>query len=224
MTVSQSPVVLLSVLLVGAPGASSAPNQSPSIQFPERWSTASTACPFPTRGSVSRTAARGPVGYHPINECLSAVLESLRFCFQPDATGSVQRPLALSRAPHWWSEQGLPFEAAPSVPEGRVPPPQSVRLYVFDCGTIHVPDPARFRLKKEEVAATDLSVACYLVVHPKGTLIWDTGAVPDAAWKPTGGPVVVHIVLPNSQQRDVNVRNPLNAQLKEVGYSPTDGT
>src|SRR3989454_5370771 len=116
------------------------------------------------------------------------------------------------------------FGRASSSPERRVPPPQSVRLYVFDCGTIHVPDPARFRLKKEEVAATDLSVACYLVVHPKGPLIWDTGAVPDAAWKPTGGPVVVHIVLPDSQQRDVTVRKPLKAQLKEVGYSPTDVT
>src|SRR2546427_6205843 len=110
MTVSQSPVVLLSVLLVGAPGAWSAPSQSPSIQFTERWSTASTVCPFRTRGSVSRTAARGPVGYPPINECLSTVLESLRFCFQRDATGSVQKLLGLSRGPHWWSYQGIPFE------------------------------------------------------------------------------------------------------------------
>ena len=109
-------------------------------------------------------------------------------------------------------------------PERHPQPPRSARLYVLDCGTIHVPDPARFRLKKEEVAATDLSVACYLVVHPKGALIWDTGAVPDAAWKPTGGPVAVHIVLGDSQQRDVTVRKPLKAQLEEIGYSPTDVT
>ena len=46
--------------------------------------------------------------------------------------------------------------------------PNSVRLYVFDGGTLGA-DPARFNLTREEVAATDFSVASYLVVHPKGT-------------------------------------------------------
>ena len=82
----------------------------------------------------------------------------------------------------------------------------------------------RFHLKKEEVATTELSVACFLVVHPKGTLIWDTGALPDAAWTPTGGPVTQHIVLPDSQQRDVTVVKTLKAQLAELGYSPSDIT
>ena len=54
-------------------------------------------------------------------------------------------------------------------------PPRSLRLYVIDCGTLHIADMGRFQLKKEEVSTTDLSVACFLVVHPKGTLIWDTG-------------------------------------------------
>ena len=52
----------------------------------------------------------------------------------------------------------------------RPKPPKSVRLYVFDCGTLHIPDIGRFGLKKEEVVTTDLSVACFLVVHPKG--VW----------------------------------------------------
>jgi glyoxylase-like metal-dependent hydrolase (beta-lactamase superfamily II) len=82
----------------------------------------------------------------------------------------------------------------------------------------------RFQLKKEEVATTDLSVACFLVEHPKGTLIWDTGAVPDHAWKPTGGPVTQHILLPDSQQRDVTLIKSLEAQLAETGYSPSDVT
>jgi N-acyl homoserine lactone hydrolase len=80
----------------------------------------------------------------------------------------------------------------------------------------------RFQLKKEEVSTTDLSVACYLVVHPKGTLMWDTGAVPDSAWKPTGSPVTQHIVLPDGEQRDVTVRRSLESQLSEVGYAPAD--
>src|SRR5206468_13056083 len=49
----------------------------------------------------------------------------------------------------------------------RPQPPKSPRLYVFDCGTLEG-DPARFNFKREEMATTDMSVACYLVVHPKG--------------------------------------------------------
>ncbi|HUE54415.1 MAG TPA: N-acyl homoserine lactonase family protein [Candidatus Udaeobacter sp.] len=102
--------------------------------------------------------------------------------------------------------------------------PQSLRLYVFDCGTLHITNTERFGLKKEEVATADLSVPCFLVAHPMGTLIWDTGAVPDAAWNPVDHPVVQHVVLPDSQERDVTVVNSLRAQLAEVGYSPSDIT
>jgi N-acyl homoserine lactone hydrolase len=55
---------------------------------------------------------------------------------------------------------------------------------VFNCGSLDISDPERFRFKKEELATTNLSVGCYLIVHPKGTLMWDVGAVPDSALKP----------------------------------------
>ena len=118
---------------------------------------------------------------------------------------------------------GAAGQVAPS-PEHSTPPPPSVRLYVMDCGTLHIADLGRFQLKKEEVVTSDLSVACFLVTHPKGTLIWDTGAVPDTAWKPTGAAVTHHVVLPDSQERDVTLRKPLKGQLAEVGYSPSDIT
>jgi glyoxylase-like metal-dependent hydrolase (beta-lactamase superfamily II) len=89
---------------------------------------------------------------------------------------------------------------------------------------LHIADLGRFRLKKEEVVTSDLSVACFLVSHPKGTLIWDTGAVPDSAWTPTGAPVRHHIMLPDSQQRDVTMVKPLKPQLAAVGYAPSDIT
>jgi N-acyl homoserine lactone hydrolase len=98
--------------------------------------------------------------------------------------------------------------------------PQSVRVYVFDCGTLEHMDPARFQLKKEEVGTDRISAPCFLVAHPKGTLMWDTGAVPDTAWKPAGKPVMQHVVLPDSQQRDLTMLRPLNAQLAELGYPP----
>ncbi len=106
----------------------------------------------------------------------------------------------------------------------RAGPPESVRLYVFDCGTLERADMGRYRLKNEEVSSIRMSVACYLVAHPKGTLMWDAGAVPDAAWKPTGAPLAQRIVLPDSQAREVTMVRPLIAQLAEAGYSPGDIT
>lgn len=102
--------------------------------------------------------------------------------------------------------------------------PQSLRLYVFDCGTLHIADTGLFGLKTEEVATTDLSVPCFLVVHPKGTLLWDAGAVPDADWKPTAAPVTHHVVLPDHWERDVALVKALNTQLLEIGYAPADIT
>lgn len=98
----------------------------------------------------------------------------------------------------------------------------SLRLYVFDCGTLTAADPARFRLMREEVATTDLSVACFLVVHPRGRLMWDPGAVPDADWTPTGGPVTHHLALPDGTTRDLTLRKRLSSQLGEVGYTVKD--
>ena len=102
--------------------------------------------------------------------------------------------------------------------------PRSVRLYVFDCGTLHIADMERFRLTREEVATTDLSVPCFLVAHPKGTLLWDAGVVPDTAWKPTGAPVKHRLVLPGGAERDLTMRKALTTQLAEVGYSAADVT
>jgi glyoxylase-like metal-dependent hydrolase (beta-lactamase superfamily II) len=120
----------------------------------------------------------------------------------------------------------LPRAAAQTNPSPtrHAQPPLSLRLYVFDCGTIHVTDLSRFSLKPEEVAATDLSIACFLITHPKGTLIWDAGAVPDSAWKPTGAASTQHVTLPDSQQRDIILAKSLTAQLAELGYSPADIT
>src|SRR5260370_39509697 len=69
----------------------------------------------------------------------------------------------------------------PSAPQ-TARPPQSLRLYVLDCGTLHNSDAARYRFKREELATLDMSVDCLLVAHPQGTLVWDTGPGPDRHW------------------------------------------
>ena len=97
----------------------------------------------------------------------------------------------------------------------RPKPPKSVRLYVFDNGVIKGLDPAIFHFKKEELATTDMVVCSYLIVHPKGTLMWDTGAIPDADLKADGSPV--------TQERFTATKT-LKSQLAAVGYTPKDIT
>jgi glyoxylase-like metal-dependent hydrolase (beta-lactamase superfamily II) len=111
--------------------------------------------------------------------------------------------------------------ASQSKPSPR--PPQSVRLYVLDGGALES-DPARYRLTKEEVSATQLSVTAFLIAHPKGTLMWDTGAIADDSWTPNGRPVRRRLILSNGQERIVTLRTTMTAQLAAIGYAPSDIT
>jgi glyoxylase-like metal-dependent hydrolase (beta-lactamase superfamily II) len=90
-----------------------------------------------------------------------------------------------------------------------------VRLYIFDCGTIHTTSVDTYSLKKEEVGSTEMAIPCILVAHPKGTLMWDNGDIPDRAFPAGGGPATAGVV---TQAR------PLLPQLAEVGYAPADIT
>jgi N-acyl homoserine lactone hydrolase len=98
-----------------------------------------------------------------------------------------------------------------------------LRLYVLDGGVLES-DPARYRLSPQEVKTTQLSIAAFLVVHPRGTLMWDSGAIADDSWTPTGGPVVRRLTLSNGQARQVTIRKPLKAQLMAAGYMPRNVT
>ena len=100
--------------------------------------------------------------------------------------------------------------------------PPSLRLYVFDCGQLNYDTVAAYQLKNEEVKTTNMSMACFLIAHPKGTLMWDVGAIPDASWKPTGSKVRLHFMLPDKTERDVTITKPLKAQLASAGYAPKD--
>jgi len=93
--------------------------------------------------------------------------------------------------------------------------PKTLRLYVFDCGVIRGLDPALFNFKREEVKSTDFAVPCYLIVDPKGTLMWDVGVIPDSAFKDDGKPVT---------QGVSTATRTLISQLAEIGYAPSDIT
>jgi glyoxylase-like metal-dependent hydrolase (beta-lactamase superfamily II) len=100
------------------------------------------------------------------------------------------------------------------------PDPSALRLYVFDGGTLASADMSRYRLTEQEVKTTKMSVACYLVVHPRGTLMWDACAVPDASWTPNGTPQVRHLTLPDGQMREVTLTSRLLPQLADAGVAP----
>lgn len=105
--------------------------------------------------------------------------------------------------------------AVPAVTAQKPPkPPKSVRLYVFDNGVIQGIDPARFEFKKEDLATTEMVCASYLIVHPKGTLMWDSGAIPDAKLNDST-PVT---------QGLFTATKTLKSQLAAVGYAPKDIT
>jgi N-acyl homoserine lactone hydrolase len=91
------------------------------------------------------------------------------------------------------------------------------RLYILDCGTIAPMDPKLFGLTKEEIKGDASFVSpCYLVVHPKGTLIWDVGQVPDADIKDDGTEAVSQGIL--------KAKHRLTTQLAALGYKPKDIT
>src|SRR3954471_3121819 len=67
--------------------------------------------------------------------------------------------------------------AQPAAPSGLPPLPKltSPRLYVLDCGTIISHEPERFGLSRQDVSDPDFADPCFLVIHPKGILLFDTG-------------------------------------------------
>jgi len=106
-----------------------------------------------------------------------------------------------------------PVARAQDKPQHKAPAPRSLRLYVFDCGNLKI-DPTPYGFTKDELAAADMSVPCFLVAHPKGTLMWDTGVLPDSVFTSAG----------SVTQGRVTVTKPLKAQLAETGYAPADIT
>jgi N-acyl homoserine lactone hydrolase len=102
----------------------------------------------------------------------------------------------------------------------RVPAPTSLRLYVFDCGKLKISDTSVYGFAPSDLATSDMPVPCFLVAHPKGTLIWDTGVLPDQLLAPGGS-----VTQGNPASSALaTVTKPLRTQLAEVGYAPEDIT
>ncbi|HJR71959.1 MAG TPA: N-acyl homoserine lactonase family protein [Gammaproteobacteria bacterium] len=98
----------------------------------------------------------------------------------------------------------------------------SPRLYVFDGGVL-ASETARYRLTDADVEEVSLSVASYLIVHPRGVLMWDAGAVADHE---RGGDVGFEhrLTRRDNQERFVKLAPTLTSQLAAAGYAPSDVT
>src|SRR5215467_6993602 len=94
-------------------------------------------------------------------------------------------------------------------------PPQSLRLYVLDCGIITPPNVDNYGLKPNEVADTRMVTPCFLISHPRGSLMWDTGEIPDSTFKNGVSP---------QKLNNYTVDRPLLPQLAAIGYTPANIT
>jgi N-acyl homoserine lactone hydrolase len=86
---------------------------------------------------------------------------------------------------------------APAAAQAAKAPPTTVELYALDCGRFPIPDADMFSDDGAyKGVSRNLVVPCYLIRHPKGDLIWDTG-------------------VPQSKDR-------LLEQLKQLDLAPAD--
>jgi len=83
---------------------------------------------------------------------------------------------------------------------------------VLDCGTLIYNKPEDYGLTREEVTSTNMSVACFLVMHPKGILLFDTGL----ADRLVGRPIYENIIGGYAQLK----LNTLRGQLADIGVTP----
>ena len=82
---------------------------------------------------------------------------------------------------------------------------------MFDVGTLKSANPQP--LLDRGITVTDMSVSAYLVIHPRGLLLFDTGVIPDELIKPEG-----------TTEARATVHKTLAGQLAEIGYKPGDIT
>jgi len=100
---------------------------------------------------------------------------------------------------------------------------KSFRLYVLDGGELES-SPDNYNLQASEVQTTSLALAAFLIVHPKGILLWEAGAVPDSerVMEGTGSRQIV--IRSDKAERPVILGPSLLGQLAEIGYAASDIT
>ena len=117
---------------------------------------------------------------------------------------------------------GVLGTAAQAPSPKKAEPPKAMRLYVFDCGLLNIAPAgvARYHVTPAETGETRMPVPCFLVAHPKGTLMWDVGVIPDERVEASKDGAHFEV---NPVSAAVVTRT-LKSQLAAIGYSPADIT
>jgi glyoxylase-like metal-dependent hydrolase (beta-lactamase superfamily II) len=112
------------------------------------------------------------------------------------------------------------WSAAPHGQSSAAASPPALRLYVLDCGTLKDRDRVPYGILLEQMPPRDLADTCALLVHPRGTLLWETGvresvnqsAPPNESFRPGG------------RRLGDRLARTLKSQLDALGYGPDDIT
>jgi glyoxylase-like metal-dependent hydrolase (beta-lactamase superfamily II) len=116
--------------------------------------------------------------------------------------------------PIGWSLLCLAFLAASAAPPARAAEDtKEIRLYALDCGRAKIKNMGFFSDTGEYDGKSGSIVApCFLVRHPKGWLLWDTGLSEKTASSMKEGGI------------EMSVPVTLAEQLKRLGLAPADVT
>jgi glyoxylase-like metal-dependent hydrolase (beta-lactamase superfamily II) len=108
--------------------------------------------------------------------------------------------------------------AAATLPAKAQSAVQGLRLYVMDGGSIIINAPERFGLTREQVKNSNMSCPVYLIVHPRGTLLFDTGLGDRYAGRPFNEAVLGDLPGPPPMASFVLVTKTVKSQLEAIGY------
>jgi len=102
---------------------------------------------------------------------------------------------------------------------GAVPPGQAPaaveRLYAIDCGENRTDDLSLWTTPADKGKPYAFANNCYLIKHPKGWMLWDSGHPDRYAGIPDG--------VPNSRRTSTAfLQKPLSQSLREIGVAPAD--
>jgi glyoxylase-like metal-dependent hydrolase (beta-lactamase superfamily II) len=109
---------------------------------------------------------------------------------------------------------GCSSSAPPAHSEAAAGAP-ALRLYIFDNGDISGLDPQIFGFRREELKEVDFVNVSYLVVHPRGRVMFDTGGIGDDHFPADGSPAKEGVMAASRK---------LVPQMAAAGYAPADIT
>jgi N-acyl homoserine lactone hydrolase len=144
----------------------------------------------------------------PASVPINSFLETNTMTFKLGAVAAAIVMLASNALAHEGHDHSAPV-AAPANPAVN-----ALRLYKFNCGTVRVTDISVFSPGFNTGVTKTLTASCYLIAHPKGTLMWDTGLSDEIAAMKDG--------MQASKNFHMSVTKPLAEQFKEIGFTPSE--